>query len=213
MRGLPIAVAFLVVTVPSAVFADTRVRRPEIAFGIGYAHLFWDGHNTDELEDRGGLRVDAHYSVPLAPQSQWRAGVGLGLAAYISEHGGDIFEEDGIIFVRPDDYVQLTTIEPEIQLSFRHPLDDHWYLEPGIAGVFLVGNYRRGEEAFGIIDEEFSHWRVGGGGRLFLRGAYTRGRSSYGIEGSYSYGWLDFGDDVGGDIQQGYLGFFYAFRL
>jgi hypothetical protein len=193
--------------------ADAREADRELAVGIGYGHLFWDGHNTDQLEEQGGLRMEIRYSVPVALQPQWRVGAGLGLAFYVSEHGGDVFEEDGILFVRPDDWVQLTNIEPEIQLSFRQPLGDDFYLEPGIAGVFIVGNFRRGREVFGFIDEDLDRWRVGGGGRLFLRGAYTRGRSSYGIEGSYSYGWLDFGDDIGGDIQQGYLGFFYAHRL
>ena len=212
MRLIVIA-AVAVVGSCGAAFGDAYHARREVAFGIGYTHLFWDGHNTDEMEDRGGARMEARFSVPLSTHPHVRLGAGFGLTSYISEHGGDSFEEDGILYIRPDDWVQLTTLEPEIQLSVRHPLNDDFYVEPGIAGVFIAGNYRRGEEVFGYVDEDLDRWRVGAGGRLFLRGAYVRGRHSYGLEGSYSYGWLDFGDDVGGDIQQGYLGFFYAYRL
>lgn len=187
----------------------------EFAFGLGYSHLFWDGHNTDVLEEQGGLRMDGRVSWPVTEpmtegRPELRVGVGLGLTFYVSEQGGDVFEEDDIIFIEPDDWTQLTNIEPEIQFSLRQPVGRDFYLEPGIAGVFIIGNYVRGEEVFGFVDEDIDRWRVGGGGRLFLRGAYRRERWAFGLEGSYAYGWLDFGDDIGGDIQQGYLGVFFA---
>jgi hypothetical protein len=213
MRPLLLAALLVPVAACGIALGNSEKARRELAVGIGYGHLVWDGHNTNELEEQGGLRLDIRYSIPVAPQPEWRVGAGLGLAFYISEHGGDVFEEGGIIFIRPDDWVQLTNVEPEIQFSLRHPLGDGFYLEPGVAGVFIAGNYRRGEEVFGFVDEDLNRWRVGGGARLFLRAACTRGRSSYGVEGSYSYGWLDFGDDLGGDIQQACLAFFYAYRL
>ena len=190
----------------------------EFAFGVGYAQLFWDGHNTDALEEQGGLRMEGRVSWPVTEpmrggRPELRLGAGLGLTFYVSEQGGDFFEEDDIIFIEPDDWTQLTNIEPEIQFSVRQPVGRDLYLEPGIAGTFILGNYVRGEEVFGFIDEDVDRWRVGGGGRLFLRGGYHRGRWGFGVEGSYGYGWLDFGDDIGGDIQQGYLGFFFARRF
>ena len=190
----------------------------EFAIGIGYGHLFWDGHNTDALEEQGGVRFDGRVSWPVTEpmtdtRPELRLGMGLGLAVYYSEHGGDVFEEGGFIFIEPEDFEQLTTLEPEIQLSLRLPVGRDLYLEPGVAGTFIAGNFRAGEEFFGFIDEDVNRWRVGGGGRLLLRGAYHRERWAFGVEGSYSYGWLDFGDDIGGDIQQGYFGVFYAHRF
>jgi hypothetical protein len=190
----------------------------EFAFGLGYGHLFLDGHNSDALEEQGGFRLLGRVSWPVtepmaARVPELRLGLGLGLSFYISEQGGDIEEVGNVIIITPDDWTQLTVIEPEVQFSVRQPVARDYYLEPGIAGVFTIGNYIRGEEVFGFVDDDIDRWRVGGGGRLFLRGGYFRERYSFGIEGSYSYGWLDFGDDIGGDIQQGYLGLFYAQRF
>jgi hypothetical protein len=195
-----------------------RGQHREFAIGAGYGHLFWDGAHTAALEEQGGVRFEGRVSWPVSEpmtdtRPELRLGVGLGVAVYYSEHGGDIFEEDGILFVDPEDFEQLTTLEPEIQFSLRVPVGSDYYLEPGIAGTFIAGNYRTGEDFVGFIDEDVNRWRVGGGGRLILRGAYHRERWSFGIEGSYAYGWLDFGDDIGGDIQQGYLGVFYAHRF
>ena len=190
----------------------------EFAFGVGYSHLFWDGSNTDALEEQGGVRFNGRVSWPLTEATderrpELRLGLGLGLAFYVSEQGGDVFEEDDVIFIDPDDFTQLTSIEPEVQLSLRLPVGYDYYLEPGVGGTFMLGNYVRGEEFFGFVDEDLDRWAAGGGGRIFLRGAYRRERWSVGVEGSYGYGWLHFGDDIGGDIQQGYLGLFYARRF
>jgi hypothetical protein len=215
----PHRIAFIVALVPGGVMvahdeAPPPIHRREFAFGIGYGHLALDGANAGVLEEQGGLRLDIRYSFPVSrEQPAVRAGVGLGLATYLSDKGGDTFEQDGIIYIVPSDRVQLTTIEPELQLSLRHPLGDNFYIEPGVAGTFLVGYYIEGEEIFNFIDKDVEKWRAGGGGRLFLRAAYTRDRWSYGLEGSYSYGWLDFDDGVGGDIQQVYVGVFFARRF
>ena len=187
----------------------------EFAFGVSYAHLFWDGSASGALEEQGGVRLDGRVSWPVgAPTTdaspELRLGVGLGLTFYVSERGGGVFEDDDVIFIRPDDWTQLTNIEPEVQFSVRQPVGDGLYLEPGIAGVFTLGNFRRGEEVWGFVDEDLDRWSPGGGGRVFLRGAYRRERWSVGVEGSYAYGWLHFGDDIGGDIQQGHVGVFYA---
>lgn len=214
MRVTTAMCAVLFLTPGLSAFGQHR----ELGFGIGYGHLFLDGFNADALEEQGGFRMEARVSWPITEKMtdtrpELRVGLGLGLAFYISEHGGSVSEDEGILFIEPDDWTQLTTIEPEIQFSLRHPVGHDFYLEPGIAGTFIVGNYIKGEEIWGYVDKEIDRWRVGGGGRLILRGAYRRDRWSFGIEGSYGYGWLDFGDDIGGDIQQGYLGLFYARRI
>ena len=190
----------------------------EFAVGAGYGHLFWDGSHTDTLAEQGGVRFEGRVSMPVTEpmtdaRPELRAGLGLGLAVYYSEHGGDVFEAGGIVFIEPEDFEQLTTLEPEIQLSLRVPVRHDLYIEPGVAGTLIVGNFRTGEDFVGFIDEDENRWRVGGGGRLILRGAYHRERWAFGVEGSYAYGWLDFGDDIGGDIQQGYIGLFYAHRF
>lgn len=210
--------ALPVLLVSFSVGAPAYAQHREFAFGVGYTHLFWDGSNSDALEEQGGLRLEGRVSWPLGERvaegrPELRVGLGLGLAFFVSEQGGDVFEEDDVIFIQPDDWTQLTTIAPEVQFSVRQPLGEDYYLEPGVAGVFVLGNYVRGEEFFGFIDEDIDRWAAGGGGRLFLRAAYRRERWSVGLEGSYGYGWLHFGDDIGGDIQQGYLGIFYARRF
>ena len=218
MPRTPVCCLALVIALSLALPCAARAQDREFAFGFGYSHLFWDGHNTDALEEHGGFRFDGRVSWPVTEpltdtRPELRLGLGLGLVFYISEQGGNVFEDDDVIFIEPDDWTQLTNIEPEIQLSLRQPVARDFYLEPGIAGTVMLGNYIRGEEFWGFVDEDLDRWRVGGGGRLFLRGAYSRGRWHFGLEGSYSYGYLDFSDDIGGDIQQGYLGVFFARRF
>ena len=208
-----LAVVGSVCLAPAALAQD-----PEYAFGVNYSHLFLDGANADELEEQGGLTLNGRVSWPVSPpmtdrRPELRFGVGLNLSFYSSERDADgddddFFDEDEL------DISQLSMITPELQLSVRAPVGRDFYLEPGIAGQFIVGNYWTGEESrwgwWSDVDEEDDIWRVGGGARLFLRGAYQFRRWALGIEGAYSYGWLDFGHDVGGDIQQGYLGVFFA---
>ena len=198
-----------------------RAQDREFAVGLGYSHLFWDGSHTDELEEQGGLVLQGRLTWAINPdpsprRPQLRAGVGLDLAIYSSREDNDNFEidDDGDVFAIASDYTQLSIIAPQLHLSYRQPLfDGDWYLEPGVAGVFMIGNYTKGQEWFWFIDEDENEWRVGGGGKMFLRLAYARDRWAIGAEGFYGYGWLDFGQDVGGDIQQGYLGFFYAHKF
>ena len=194
----------------------------EFAFGIGYGHLFWDGSHTDELEEQGGFVMNGRVSWALTPDArperpQLRAGVGLDLAFYTShEDNGDDFViiGDDVIITTADDYTQLTSIAPQVEIAWRQPvIDEHWYVEPGLAGVFMIGNYTTGQEFFWFVDQDENRWNVGGGGKAFLRLAYTKDRWAVGAEGSYSYGWLDFGDDIGGDIQQAYLGLFFSHKF
>jgi hypothetical protein len=215
-RGAALLAGLLICMTGHGAAAQDR----EFAVGLGYGHLFWDGSHTDELEEQGGLVLDGRLTWAVSPQAypgrpQLRVGVGLDLAFYASHDDGDVeIDDDGDVFATATNYTQLSIIAPQIEVSFRQPvINEHWYLEPGVAGVFMIGNYTRGQEFFWFVDEDQNDWRVGGGGKVFLRLAYTQERWSVGAEGAYSYGWLDFGHDIGGDIQQGYLGFFYARRF
>jgi hypothetical protein len=195
-----------------------RAQDREFAFGLGYGHLFWDGSHTDELKEQGGLVLNGRLTWAITPDArpgrpELRVGVGLDLAFYAShDYNGDFeIDDNGDVFATASDYTQLSIISPQLEISLRQPvIDEHWYLEPGLAGVFMVGNYTKGQEVFWFVDEDRNDWRVGGGGKAFLRLAYTQEQWSIGAEGSYGYGWLDFGHDIGGDIQQAYLGLFYA---
>jgi len=192
----------------------------EFAFGLGYGQLFWDGSHTGPLEEQGGLVLDGRLTWAVTPNAgpgrpELRVGFGLDLAFYVSQDDdGEITIINDVAFVTGSDFTALSTIAPQIEISLRQPIfDEHWYVEPGIAGVFMVGHYTRGQDFFWFVDEDENEWRVGGGGKAFLRFAYTQDEWSIGAEGSYSYGWLDFGHDIGGDIQQGYFGLFYAHKF
>ena len=213
MRRIATSVILVILCACTPAFAqDARAER-EFAFGGGYTHVFLDGSNSGALEEQGGIRLTGRVSWPVdRRQPNFRIGAGLALTSYVSEQRGEFEEDDddGWWFYAPDDWNQLFIIEPELQASWRQPIGDDLYLEPGFAASALIGNFVRGEEFFGFVDEDIDRWDVGAAGRIFLRGAVTRGRWSYGLEGSYSFGWLSFGDDIGGDIQQGHLGFFVA---
>ena len=194
-----------------------HAQQREFLFGIGYGHLFWDGSNSDELEEQGGVRMEGRvtWCVDELHLPQLRVGAGATLGFYGSyDDGGDVVIVNGIAFIEGNRYTQLSLITPELEVAWRQPLADKWYIEPGLAGMFIVGNYTRGEDFYYAVDEDLNRWRVGGGGRSFIRLGYNGwDRWTVGIEGSYSYGWLDFSDDIGGDIQQAYMGVFAAYRF
>ena len=209
MRWTQVVSLVATLVLPVAALAQER----EWAAGAGYGHLFLDGSDANELEEQGGLVLNGRVSWPVgAPMTdrrpELRFGLGGHVAFYRSETDDD-FDDDDDFFDDEVDVTQLTMLVPELQLSVRQPIGD-FYLEPGIAGQFILGNYWRGEESWWDVDEDEDIWRVGGGARLFLRGAYQWDRWFIGVEGSYSYGWLDFGHDIGGDIQQGFIGVFFG---
>ena len=195
-----------------------RAQDREFHFGLGYSHLFWDGHNSDALSEQGGARFEGRVSwcPDQARLPALRVGAGLSFTGFYSYDSDDDFVVvDDIVFFTADDFSQLSLITPEAEVSYRLDLpDDRWYFEPGLAASFFVGNYVKGEEVIGYVDTDIDRWNVGGGGRAFLRLAYRpEPRFAIGLEGSYSFGWIDFGDDIGGDIQQGYLGFYIAHKF
>ena len=207
------------IAVVGAERASAEDQDREFAFGLGYSHLFWDGSHSKPLDEQGGLVLDGRLTwavTPVAPERpQLRVGVGLDLAFYGSyDDDGTAFIDDDVIIITGDDYTRLSIIAPQVEVSWRQPIAGaQWYLEPGLAGVFMVGNYTTGQDFVWFVDQDENRWNVGGGGKAFLRLAYQRERWGLGVQGSYGYGWLDFGDDIGGDIQQGSIGVFYSHRF
>jgi hypothetical protein len=192
----------------AAAGGDVLAQDREFAAGIGYGHLFWDGNNAGPLEEQGGLVFDARVTwAPTPRQPRLRVGVDLDLAFYFSTDDSD---DD---FSGVNDFAQLSVIAPALEVAWRHPIDEHWYLEPGLAGVLTIGNYTTGQELFGFVDRDENRWRVGGGGKTFLRLAYAQDRWAAGVEGSYTYGWLDFGEEIGGETRQAYVRLFYSRRF
>ena len=190
----------------------------EFAFGAGYDHLFLDGSNVGNLDEQGGLNVNGRISWPITPsrgerRPELRFGVGVGLSFFADYDHDD--DDDDFFDSEEVEVTQLTLISNEVQFSYRQPILREYYLEPGIAGQFIVGNFWAGERTWwgGLwwdSDEEVSEWRVGAGARVFLRAAYQQERWSAGVEGSYSYGYIDFDHDIGGEMQQAYIGVFFA---
>lgn len=182
----------------------------EVAFGAGYGQLFLDGHYAGPLEEQGGVRMNLRFPWPASERRpELRVGAGVGLAFYVSEQEQDEFDDNDFFFV-PDKYTQLTVISPNVEAAWRQPVGERFYLEPGPALDLLVGNFIRGDELFGFVDDHFNRWAVGVAGREFLRAAFRREEWSFGVELSYSYGYLDFGHDIGGETQQAYVGLFFA---
>ena len=106
------------------------------------------------------------------------------------------------------------TSDPSVVASVPGRMCATNHFMPRLAASLFIGNYVKGEEVIGYVDTDIDRWNVGGGGRAFLRLAYRpEPRFAIGLEGSYSFGWIDFGDDIGGDIQQGYLGFYIAHKF
>ena len=163
----------------------------ELSLSAGGTRLAIDG--DDALDGQWGVSVEPSFSLsPLPDTPQFRVGAGVGLA-WIS---ADIDNE----FVAGQ--LDLFLITPELLLSWRQPVAESWYLEPGV-GVGAV---------IGAIDFVGLDWGSGYSVRPFVRVGYQADTWSAGVEVSYRFGHLDLGDSDG-DIENLTAGLFVAAKL
>ena len=77
----------------------------------------------------------------------------------------------------------------------------------------VIGQYWIGDAWWGWTDEQESEWDATIGVRPFLRAGYQSNHWLAGLEASYLFGGsLDFGNDIGGDVRELYLGGYFGGR-
>jgi hypothetical protein len=208
MRCFPAAVVAVVATfAPMAAVAQER----EFAFSLGFSNLSLDDPEGG-LDGQGGNRFEPRYSwQPFDDQPQVRFGFALGFSYFYDE------SEGGQIIAPPfgfdvGNYEDVTLLTPEFQLSWREPLGEKWWLEGGVGVGPVFGFYSAGHVIFDeFIDEDVTENDVGFGVRPFVRAAWQGERWSWGLEGSYQWTTIDFGDPYGGNARDWYVGVFFGY--
>ena len=81
----------------------------------------------------------------------------------------------------------------------------------GLGGV--IGIYTTGEQFFNeFYDTDVSESDITWSVRPFVRTGYRHGRMTFGLETSYLWGGdLEFTNEIGGDLEEWFAGFFFAF--
>src|SRR5688572_7109391 len=198
--------AALIASAPPALADHHR----EFSFSIGYAQLSVDDEALQDLDHKGGVRFEPRLTwTPSADDAQrFRLGVGIGFAFFYDEE--DTGETVGG-FADVEDFEQISLIVPELQATWRQPVHENWFVEGGVGVGAVIGNFRAGQVIFDdLFDEDVSDWDLGFGVRPLVRVGYTKPGWVAGLEGSYLFTDLDFGNDLGGSIEELYIGLFFS---
>jgi hypothetical protein len=179
-------IAMLSITVGSA-----RGAGAEFTIAGGATQLQIEGGG--ELDGQWGPWVQPSLSfAPFNNTPQFRLGGGISLAWISADVDDDFISGQADLFL----------FTPELLASWRQPISDHLYLEPGV-GVGAV---------IGALDFVGAEWGAGYSVRPFVRLGYQFESWSTGIEAAYRFGNLELGG-VNENIQNLSVGVFFALNL
>jgi hypothetical protein len=146
-----------------------------------------------ELDGQWGPWVQPSISFsPLHDTPQLRLGGGISLGWFSADVDNEFISGQADLFL----------FTPEFLASWRQPISNHFYLEPGV-GVGAV---------IGALDFVGAEWGAGYSVRPFVRLGYRFDSFSTGIEAAYRFGHLELGG-ADGEIQNLSVGVFFALKL
>ena len=176
-------------------------------FGIGYQKLHIDGANAKELD--GDENISGKFKVMILPSttSRWRYGFSISGASAYENTGPFVF--DGKTYV-DDPFKEFEMLVPEFRIAYHIPINN-LFIEPSIGVGPAIAAFRTGEDN--------DYWDADNTVRVnialepSLQIGYAQDQWAVGGEVSYLFTHLDFGDDVGGDIDTFYLGAFFRYQF
>jgi hypothetical protein len=190
MNRLCLVLALLTICFISAPFARADT---ELSLAVGAGQLRADG----PLDDNWGPWVEPSISFTPFPDLQsLRLGVGAGFGYFTQDItvSLDIYSSSTL-------EMELLIITPEALVSWRQPLGNKFYIEPGVGVGVMIGYLY----AFG--DDVSAGYSI----RPFVRLGYDAGRWTAGLEAGYQFGSLDLGELD--DVQVLNLGAFFTFKI
>lgn len=177
-------------------------------FGLGYQKLHIDGSNASQLDGDENLSIRAKFMFLPANNNPWRFGFALSGASSIQSTGPFVF--DGKVY-DDDPFKEFEMIVPEFRIAYHIPVKN-LFIEPSIGVGPSIGLFRVGDDSDDYWDADDT-WRVGIAVEPALQIGYAQDQWAVGGEISYLVTHLDFGDDVGGDIDTFYLGAFFRYAF
>jgi hypothetical protein len=203
--ALLLAGGLVVVCAAPASAQSTEEGRPEFALSLGYANLSLGSSSV--IDSEGALRWEASLTfAPLRELPQLRVGGDVGVSLVLDDSTTTIISRNGNLIFIGSSQIPLWTIEPELRISWRQPIGDTLFIEPGVAGGFVFGFVDLHSEDF---DDSYHADASTAFGRVFLRGGARVTGGYAGIEASYAVGGdLDFGGNASGDFSEFYIGVF-----
>ena len=207
IHGATFSLAALLAMAPA--FGANEFGAPEFAFGIGYAHIEVGG-SASALHSLDALRLDPNISFsPFGQLPQLRLGGAFGVSMVIDNSSRTIISNGGTLIITGSSEVPFLMLEPELRLSWRQSFDDAWFIEPGFG---LGASFA--QLSLSSDTQSINNWESCFDGRVFVNvGAAVPGGNA-GIQLSYMHGGtLDFGQNARGDLNQFYVGLFWAIKF
>jgi hypothetical protein len=185
----------------------------EFGLGIGYTQVSIGGSDSP-LDSEDAVRFDLALSIaPLPAVPQLRLGGALGFVLALDNSQRTIVSDGGLVIVGSSD-VPLFLFEPEVRVSWQQTFGDGgFYVEPGIGVGFVYVNLSVDagdppfEQSFDESDTAFST-------RAFINVGFAVEGGVAGIQASYMWADdVDLAANVGGELNEFYVGIFGALRF
>ena len=199
--------------------ADGDAPDAEFLLGIGYARVNFDDDVVGLVDDRDGIYFDPVFSAAFFDAvPQLRLGAAVGVFVALDDVRGGVIVDDGEATAISGGDTSFVLAEPELRVSWRQPFgeDDVAFLEAGAGagGVFGFLDAGDGHEEEGADDGDLEETDGALMARVFLRLGFQVTGGLAGIEASYMRGGkMEFGDAVGGEVEEYYLGIFGALKF
>ena len=223
----PSLLAGLLVAGPLALVGCAGGDRPELNVMIGVGDLNQDDDGGEPAifsqADYGGQFAIGLVSPPLDNYDGNGSGFRVGGRLNFTFTREDGFERTvaGEPLLTIEDFADLSLVSPQIVGSYRQTFGDEYsgfFLEPGIGvgpslGFMSFGSdFEFGNTTIGTdIDE--TEFALGFAANPFFRLGYDGNRWLIGAESGYQYTAISFDDDLGGNVDNWYIGLFLGFEL
>ncbi len=176
----------------------------DFSFGIGYSHIQL-GSSFNEFHNMNALRVEPAVTFsPFVKLSQLRIGGAFGVSMVLGSSSHAIISNNGTLIVHASADIPFLLLEPELRVSWRQEFDAGFFIEPGLGLGGAIGQLHLESET-----QSVEKWDANFAARTFINVGFLVPGGIFGVQGSYMRaGALHFAGNVGGDVNQFYIGVF-----
>ena len=186
--------------------ADDWGNYSDFSFGIGYGHIEL-GSSGNEFHNMDALRMEGAVTFsPFEKLSQLRLGGAFGVSMVLDNSSHAIISNNGTLIVHASADIPFLLLEPEFRVSWRQEFESGFFIEPGIGLGGAIGQLHLESDSNGSSYEE---WDANFAARAYLNVGFLVPGGIFGVQASYMHsGSLHFAQNVGGEINEFYIGVF-----